>query len=68
VVGEAGPELVRFGKSTQVIDHDTSKQLAGGPLIGTYVQQLPHGTSPEEMIHELEFALRRAKMGGLHRR
>ena len=66
VVGEAGPELVRFGRSTQVIDHDTSRQLAGGPMIGTLVQQLPQDVSPEEMLHEVEFALRKVKKGGVY--
>lgn len=36
------------------------------PLIGTVVQQLPAGASPEEFFDELNFGLRRARRGGVY--
>lgn len=57
--------IMRLSRSSIERD-DTSRQRGGGPLIGTYVQQLPHGVSPEEMLHETQFTLRKAKMGGVY--
>jgi tape measure domain-containing protein len=36
------------------------------PLIGTVVQQLPVGASPEEIFEELNFGLRRTRRGGVY--
>jgi hypothetical protein len=38
----------------------------GTPLIGTVVQQLPAGASPEEFFEELNFGLRRTRRGGVY--
>jgi phage-related protein len=67
IVGEAGPELVRFGKSTQVIPHDQSEQMLGGhPGIGTVNLTVPEKASVEEVIHELEFTMRKSRKGGVY--
>ncbi|WP_405674903.1 peptidoglycan DD-metalloendopeptidase family protein [Streptomyces sp. NBC_01511] len=61
VVGELGPELIRFGGPSQIFDHDSSRDMVGAARVGAMARSLPQPTAPSAAVRA---AALRARSGG----
>lgn len=69
-VGEQGPELVNFGRTTRVYTANQSKEMAGaakGALVDTLnVNVAQSGASAGDIIDAAVYELRKVKLGGAY--
>ena len=68
VVGEKGPELMHVGTTSRVMSNREMNSVidgrSRGSVVGTVNQYLSPGSSPNEIVRELNYEMRRAQRGG----